>query len=67
MLSDLKIAGDAVEAMETRAAPSARLAFVQGNAADIDDHPRLVEKAFSAFGRIDSLVNVAGCVGQVAW
>ena len=60
VVSDLKIAGEAVEAMKTRAAPGTQLAFVQGNVADVDDHARFVGEAFSAFGRIDSLVNVAG-------
>jgi NAD(P)-dependent dehydrogenase (short-subunit alcohol dehydrogenase family) len=60
VVSDLRIAGEAVEDMKTRAAPGAGLAFVQGNVADVDDHPRFVGEAFSAFGRIDSLVNVAG-------
>ena len=59
VVSDLKIAGEAVEDMKIRAAPGAGLAFVQGNVADVDDHPRFVGTLF-AFGRIDSLVNVGG-------
>ena len=46
--------------MESAAAPGARLVFIEGNLADVDDHPRFVDEAISAFGRIDSLINVAG-------
>ena len=46
--------------MKNRAAPGAQLAFVEADVADVDDHHRFVGEAFSAFGRIDSLVNVAG-------
>jgi 3-oxoacyl-[acyl-carrier protein] reductase len=60
VVSDLNISGDAVEDMKTRAADGAQLAFVQGNVADVEDHSRFVDEAFSAFGRLDSLVNVAG-------
>ena len=60
VVSDLKIAGEAIEAMKAGAAPGAQLHFVQGNVADVDDHPRFVSEAISAFGRLDSLVNVAG-------
>ncbi len=60
VVSDLRIAGDAVESLKARAASGARLAFVEGNVGDVEDHPRFVGEAFSAFGRIDSLVNVAG-------
>jgi len=34
--------------------------FVQGNVADLDQHESIVDAAFSAFGRIDCLVNNAG-------
>jgi NAD(P)-dependent dehydrogenase (short-subunit alcohol dehydrogenase family) len=37
-----------------------QLAFVKGDLAELADHPRFVDEAFAAFGRIDSLVNNAG-------
>ncbi|TDN63352.1 3-ketoacyl-ACP reductase [Paraburkholderia sp. BL10I2N1] len=53
---------DAARADELRAqipAP-ARVAFVEGDLARLDDHPRFVADAFEAFGRVDVLVNNAG-------
>ena len=43
-----------------RCAPDAQLSFVEGDLADLDDHPRVVDEAFRAFGRVDCLVNNAG-------
>jgi 3-oxoacyl-[acyl-carrier protein] reductase len=49
-----------VENLVTRAAPGAQLAFASGDLADLGDHPRFVDAIFSAFGRVDCLVNNAG-------
>jgi 3-oxoacyl-[acyl-carrier protein] reductase len=51
---------DPADALKARAAADARLAFVTGDVADLTDHPRFVDAAFAAFGRVDSLVNNAG-------
>lgn len=48
------------ENLAARAASGARLAFVTGDIADLDDHPRFVASIFDAFGRVDCLVNNAG-------
>jgi NAD(P)-dependent dehydrogenase (short-subunit alcohol dehydrogenase family) len=48
------------DGLRARAAPDARLAFVNGDLADLDDHPRFVDAIFDAFGRVDCLVNNAG-------
>ncbi len=46
--------------LAARIEPGARLAFVPGDLAELDDHPRLVGAVFDAFGRLDCLVNNAG-------
>ncbi len=38
----------------------ARMSFVAGDLADLDDHPRFVGAVFDVFGRLDCLVNNAG-------
>ncbi|MBL26286.1 MAG: 3-ketoacyl-ACP reductase [Rhodospirillaceae bacterium] len=35
-------------------------AFVEGSVADLDQHPRMVEETFAAFGKVDCMVNNAG-------
>ncbi|MFC0385799.1 3-ketoacyl-ACP reductase [Muricoccus vinaceus] len=46
--------------LRERADPSARIAFVAGDIADLEDHPRFVDEVYAAFGRLDCLVNNAG-------
>jgi 3-oxoacyl-[acyl-carrier protein] reductase len=50
----------AAEKLAAQAAPGTRLAFVTGDLADPNDHPRFVDAAFDEFGRLDCLVNNAG-------
>lgn len=61
--------GHRVAILGTRAEPGGLLAelrslgevtYVQGSVADLDDHPRLLDAAIDAFGRVDNLVNNAG-------
>ncbi len=60
VVCDRKIDPTAAESLEDRAASGARLSFVGGDLADLEDHPRFIEAVSSAFGRIDCLVNNAG-------
>jgi len=47
-------------ALDLATTSGARLSFVGGDLADLEDHPRFIEAVFSAFGRIDCVVNNAG-------
>ena len=60
VVCDRAIDPHAAEALRARAAPATRLAFVAGDLADLAVHPRLGDSVFSAFGRLDCLVNNAG-------
>ena len=60
VVSDRAMDPAAADTLKARAAADARLAFVTGDVADLTDHPRFVDAAFTAFGRVDSLVNNAG-------
>lgn len=60
VVCDRAIDPDAAETLRARAAPGTRLAFAAGDLADLADHPRFVDAVFSAFGRLDCLVNNAG-------
>jgi 3-oxoacyl-[acyl-carrier protein] reductase len=60
VVSDRAMDPAAADTLKARAAADARLAFVTGDVADLTDHPRVVDAAFAAFGRVDSLVNNAG-------
>ncbi|MET3493423.1 3-ketoacyl-ACP reductase [Variovorax boronicumulans] len=60
VVCDLKIAPAAAEELRRRAAPSARLAFVEGDLADLSGHASMVEAIYAAFGHVDCLVNNAG-------
>lgn len=48
------------KALAAQVEPHTCLAFVSGDLADLDDHPRFVNAVFDAFGRLDCLVNNAG-------
>ena len=50
----------AANALAGEVADGARLSFVGGDLADLQDHPRLADAMFAAFGRLDCLVNNAG-------
>lgn len=41
-----------------------RFAYVQGDIADLDDHPRIVEDAWAAFGGVECLVDNAGIAAR---
>lgn len=60
IVTDRSIDSAASERLVREVADEARLAFVAGDIGDVEKHPRLVEEAFSAFGRIDTLVSNAG-------
>lgn len=51
--------------LERPSEPLAGAAFVQGDVADTRQHARMVEEAWSAFGRLDCLVNNAGVMTSV--
>src|SRR4051812_8619753 len=65
VVSDRAIAPAAADDLRSRAATNTQLAFVKGDLADIGDHPRFVNEAFAAFGRLDCLVNNAGVSAKV--
>ncbi|MDX9859983.1 MAG: 3-ketoacyl-ACP reductase [Rhodospirillales bacterium] len=60
VVNDLERSPDAAETLEGVAERGQRAAFVKANLADLDQHPRLVDEATSAFGSLDCLVNNAG-------
>jgi len=60
VVCDRQIDPDAAAQLTAQAEPNARLSFVAGDLADLDDHPRFVDAVFGAFGRLDCLVNNAG-------
>ena len=60
VVMDLEHSPDADETLAAIAAHGRRGAFVAADLADLDQHPRLVEEAAAAFGRLDCLVNNAG-------
>lgn len=60
VLADRQIDADRAATLREEARDGARLAFIAGDLADLADHPRFVDAAFDAFGRIDVLVNNAG-------
>jgi 3-oxoacyl-[acyl-carrier protein] reductase len=60
VVCDRSIDPGAAETLTNEAAPDATLAFVAGDLADLDDHPRFLDAIFGAFERIDCLVNNAG-------
>lgn len=60
VVCDLAIGAAAKDTLATQVAPPARLAFVEGDLADLAGHPALVEAIHAAFGRVDCLVNNAG-------
>jgi 3-oxoacyl-[acyl-carrier protein] reductase len=60
VVSDRTIDPTIAENLATQVAPAARLSFVSGDLADLNDHPHFVDMIFDAFGRIDCLINNAG-------
>lgn len=60
VVADRRIDPARADELQTAFPASARVAFVEGDLADLDDHPRFVNAAFDAFGRLDVLVNNAG-------
>jgi 3-oxoacyl-[acyl-carrier protein] reductase len=60
VVSDRSFAPGRQAELRVGADGDARIAFVAGDVADLADHPRFVEAVFSAFGRLDCLVNNAG-------
>jgi 3-oxoacyl-[acyl-carrier protein] reductase len=60
VVCDQRKDGAIADELKARAATGANLAFVNGNLAELNDHPRFVEAIFSAFGHVDCLVNNAG-------
>jgi len=65
VVSDRVIDPAAADDLRSRAAANTQLAFVEGDLADIGDHPRLLDEVFAAFGRLDCLVNNAGVSAKV--
>lgn len=51
--------------LEPAAEPIAGAAFVRGDVADTRQHARMVEEAWTAYGRLDCLVNNAGVMTDV--
>lgn len=60
VINDIVDDGAVQETLAGIAARGGRGAFVQGDAAAVDAHPQLLERAGAAFGGIDVLVNNAG-------
>ncbi len=60
VIADLVEEGEAQEAMAGLRERGAKAVYLQGNIADLKALPSLAEKAFSAFGGLDCLVNNAG-------
>jgi 3-oxoacyl-[acyl-carrier protein] reductase len=58
--ADRQIDAARADALCSTAPAGVRMAFVAGDIANLDDHPRFVAEAFDAFGRVDVLVNNAG-------
>lgn len=60
VLNDLSATADLDETAAAARAAGVRVETVTGDISDIAGHPALVDRAWSAFGRIDCLVNNAG-------
>jgi NAD(P)-dependent dehydrogenase (short-subunit alcohol dehydrogenase family) len=60
VVNDLVAENEAQETLAGLRERSAKTAYVQGNASDLKSIPALAEKAFSAFGGLECLVNNAG-------
>jgi 3-oxoacyl-[acyl-carrier protein] reductase len=60
VINDLVAETDAQEALAGLRERGAKVAYLQGNIADVPALPALAEKAFSVFGGLECLVNNAG-------
>jgi len=60
VINDLAPESEAQEVLAEVRARGAQAAYLQGNIADVKNLPALAEKAFTAFGGLDCLVNNAG-------
>ena len=60
VINDLAPEGEAKEVLADLRGRGAQAVYLQGNIADVKSLPALAEKAFTAFGGLDCLVNNAG-------
>ncbi|MBI0539351.1 3-ketoacyl-ACP reductase [Roseomonas sp. KE2513] len=60
IVSDRSFSPERKADLREKADPAASIAFVAGDIADLEDHPRFVDEVYAAFGRLDCLVNNAG-------